>query len=473
MRNPRSDRDAIPGTGEFKAVAEEAMRLGARALEKGREWWNEMTDANDRRDDMRQQQPSRDYPGERTPRQGRDWDERGGGAQRARGRQDPRNPDDYLEGREDSWTHDQSRYAERAGEDDRAYRLQDQDEGRDPYGRRYARPGERSLYGAHGPDLGRDERHDYYDSGWRAGGFDERSQTVGWEDDRGDAPYASPGAGRFRGAGGQYGERSRYGGESAGRGGRAGLYDYSAYGPRRGEQPGYERLERGARGRGEGYGGSSGYGADRSGFAGSAYGAGFEANAQRGERGYQEPGDRGHYDGGYRSQGSGQGYREQGLGGHRGRGPQRYSRSDERILEDVNERLTEDDLIDASDIQVRCSDGRIVLEGEVDDRWMKHRAEDIADACSGVKDVDNRIRVRAASGERQGRGDRSMGREGEGMDERSGRSAATGAGAGSSAAGSGASAGGAAGATPGSSTTPAASGGSGTTPPSGTSGQRH
>jgi osmotically-inducible protein OsmY len=26
---------------------------------------------------------------------------------------------------------------------------------------------------------------------------------------------------------------------------------------------------------------------------------------------------------------------------------------------------------------------------------MKHRAEDIAEACSGVKDVDNRIRVQA------------------------------------------------------------------------------
>jgi len=28
-------------------------------------------------------------------------------------------------------------------------------------------------------------------------------------------------------------------------------------------------------------------------------------------------------------------------------------------------------------------------------RWMKHRAEDIADSISGVKDLDNRIRVAA------------------------------------------------------------------------------
>jgi hypothetical protein len=78
---------------------------------------------------------------------------------------------------------------------------------------------------------------------------------------------------------------------------------------------------------------------------------------------------------------------------HRGRGPKGYARSDERILEEVNERLSEDPLVDASDIEVRCDQGRVTLAGRVDARWIKHRAEDIADSVSGVKDIENRILI--------------------------------------------------------------------------------
>lgn len=80
-------------------------------------------------------------------------------------------------------------------------------------------------------------------------------------------------------------------------------------------------------------------------------------------------------------------------GGHRGRGPKNYTRADQRILEDVCERLTEDDHIDASDIEVQVSDGVVTLTGSVDVRSMKHHAEDVAEACGGVRDVENRIRV--------------------------------------------------------------------------------
>lgn len=107
------------------------------------------------------------------------------------------------------------------------------------------------------------------------------------------------------------------------------------------------------------------------GYGGSAYGSGFE-----------EP-----------RTGIGRDYEAQGLRSQRGRGPRGYRRSDERVLEDVNERLSDDPLLDASDIEVRCEDGRVTLEGQVEDRWMKHRAEDIADSVSGARDVDNRIRV--------------------------------------------------------------------------------
>lgn len=99
--------------------------------------------------------------------------------------------------------------------------------------------------------------------------------------------------------------------------------------------------------------------------------AGFDEASRRWERAYEA-----------------QGYRSQ-----RGRGPRGYTRSDERILEDVSERLSEDPVVDATDIDVRCESGRIVLEGRVPTRWMKHRAEDIADSIRGASDVENRLRV--------------------------------------------------------------------------------
>jgi hypothetical protein len=82
--------------------------------------------------------------------------------------------------------------------------------------------------------------------------------------------------------------------------------------------------------------------------------------------------------------------------GHRGRGPRSYLRSDERITEDLNERLTEDDHVDAGDISVNVKEGVATLSGTVEARWMKHRAEDIAEACSGVRDVRNELRVGAS-----------------------------------------------------------------------------
>lgn len=85
-------------------------------------------------------------------------------------------------------------------------------------------------------------------------------------------------------------------------------------------------------------------------------------------------------------------------GGYRGQGPKNYMRTDQRITEDLNERLTDDDAVDAGDIEVQVKDGVVTLTGTVTSRWMKHRAEDMAEACAGVRDVENRIRV-SRSGE--------------------------------------------------------------------------
>ncbi|MET3823375.1 hypothetical protein ACVK00_005009 [Burkholderia sp. PvR073] len=76
------------------------------------------------------------------------------------------------------------------------------------------------------------------------------------------------------------------------------------------------------------------------------------------------------------------------------RGLKGYTRSDERIREDVCERLTHALDIDVSDVTVQVRDGRVELDGTVPSRWMKHDIEDIADGCMCVRDVENRVRVR-------------------------------------------------------------------------------
>lgn len=85
--------------------------------------------------------------------------------------------------------------------------------------------------------------------------------------------------------------------------------------------------------------------------------------------------------------------------GFRGRGPKGYSRSDERIKEDICERLSQDSRIDASEISVECRGGMVMLEGTVEDRATKHRVEDLVDACSGVKDIQNHLGI--GSGQRE------------------------------------------------------------------------
>ena len=79
-------------------------------------------------------------------------------------------------------------------------------------------------------------------------------------------------------------------------------------------------------------------------------------------------------------------------GEHRGKGPKGYQRSDQRIREDVCDRLSDDDELDASEITVTVKDGEVTLAGTVTDRRAKSRAEDLAESVSGVRDVDNKLR---------------------------------------------------------------------------------
>jgi hypothetical protein len=79
----------------------------------------------------------------------------------------------------------------------------------------------------------------------------------------------------------------------------------------------------------------------------------------------------------------------------RGMGPKGYKRSDERIQEEVHERLTEDPHLDASDIEVSVASGEVTLSGFVGNRAEKRYAEDLVERISGIGHVQNNLRIRA------------------------------------------------------------------------------
>jgi hypothetical protein len=79
--------------------------------------------------------------------------------------------------------------------------------------------------------------------------------------------------------------------------------------------------------------------------------------------------------------------------GYRGKGPKGDERPDARIEEAVNAALTEADDVDATDIVISVSNGEVTLTGIVSSRAMKRRAEDVAERCSGVRDIFNNLRI--------------------------------------------------------------------------------
>jgi hypothetical protein len=152
--------------------------------------------------------------------------------------------------------------------------------------------------------------------------------------------------------------------------------------------------------RGQGVGSSGGYGQGSSGGFGARTGYN-----QGSSRGFGSSGGYGQGSSGYSPTGldrdrlaaqRDQGFRARDFGGagFSGRGPKDYKRTDERVREDVCDRLSRDDEVDASEISVRVENGEVTLEGSVETRAQKHQAEDIAADVSGVNDVHNNVRVR-------------------------------------------------------------------------------
>jgi hypothetical protein len=163
---------------------------------------------------------------------------------------------------------------------------------------------------------------------------------------------------------------------------------------------GYGDVPQGAVGfRGEGREYPGGYGSDASEFTGGVVDngrggpvddEGFDPGYSRHRSGFSALGTRDPNDADVGDDGRPIG------GAHRGRGPKGYKRSDERIHEDVCERLTEDPFIDASNIEVAVTEGEVTLNGTVSSRGLKRRAEDLAEMASGVAHVQNNLRVQGA-----------------------------------------------------------------------------
>ena len=236
----------------------------------------------------------------------------------------------------------------------------------------------------------------YQDDEFRRGG--QRDDFRFGEENRGRGEYReTPGRGYDAnrsgfGMPGRSGTGQRGFSESESYGQHRGYSEEGNYDPQRNQFRGGSSLREGSYARGP-------QGFDRETGTYSGYGRGVSAFGQGSQSfgspgfGYSEPGRFGET--------FGTPARTSTRGRFTGRGPKGYTRSDERIREDVSDRLEQHGEIDASEIEVRVSNGEVTLEGTVEDRWMKRMAEDLVEECSGVKQVNNRIRIQANGGDRE------------------------------------------------------------------------
>ncbi|HMI94074.1 MAG TPA: BON domain-containing protein [Polyangiales bacterium] len=240
---------------------------------------------------------------------------------------------------------------------------------RESWDQRY-RAGEGERYGEPDYDRGRPEPE--RGSAYGYGQADERNGQYGGEPSR---RYAQQN--RDFGYGNRFGRDEPQEEESNRRGG----FGSGAYGRRSSFGGGaYEGGYRGSSGQ---YGG---YERGNQGYEGSAYGGGFGGGMSL---------DEGRF-GTRPSYGQSQPRRS-------GNAPKGYKRSDDRIREDVCDRLSERWDVESGAIEVSVSNGEVTLSGSVPERGMKFRAESISDGVSGVSEVHNQLRV-AAQQSRQGQG---------------------------------------------------------------------
>lgn len=239
----------------------------------------------------------------------------------------------------------------------------------------------RSFEGPREWDRGFEQRRRYEDEMFDDRRFSERNRGMLY------GPFGEPTPENWRGRsysqwepsrgqqyGQQYGQPSwigRYSGEGY-------LRSEDQYGDDYSFGPGMKRYQRQGQGFGQGQGR----------MWGNQYGSGFVSSSQG-----------------------------QQMGQHFGKGPRGFTRSDERIKEDICERLTEHPDLDASDLEIKVHNGEVTLAGTVNERWNKRVAEDLAESVSGVKQVQNQIRFQESAEQQP-----QSGRQGPGMESGSKRS---------------------------------------------------
>jgi hypothetical protein len=239
---------------------------------------------------------------------------------------------------------------------------------------------------------------------WQNRGYSQGYRSRGSE---GQSPFYGPGGpGDFRnepwqGERGPWGEEGRYGNQRQFEGGRR--YDERGYGDQGYNDRGYsegvyedfgnrdrnEDMRRADWDRSHSRSMTMTYPRQNEWSQGHGISTGLGGSENSEYASYPRSGS---YYGGQGQFGGGLGqYGEQGR--HAGHGPKGYKRSDERIKEDVNERLTQDSQIDAGEIEVEVKNGEVTLTGTVESRQAKRRAEDVIENVSGVNEVHNQLRV--------------------------------------------------------------------------------
>jgi osmotically-inducible protein OsmY len=280
-------------------------------------------------------------------------------------RYDDRDEEDERSRRENRLTSD---YSNRSGSTNRSYESDREDYGRGSWAgqrdRNYGRYGDESRYDRMSNRYSTERDRDY-------GDYDYQNRYGRMSND-----YSGQRE-NYRG----YGSENRYGQTSSG---YSQGYNYPT-----GFRSGQSYGSSGQAGRGYGYG--------------NRYGEGYA-----GEREYDDRYDRGEERGWWDRTsdeisswfGDQEAERRRQMDRRRaelrGRGPKNYRRSDERIKEDINDRLS-DGYLDATEIEVAVADREVTLTGTVQTRSDKRRAEDIAESVSGVSNVENRLRVKESS----------------------------------------------------------------------------
>ncbi|MDY6947855.1 MAG: BON domain-containing protein, partial [Pseudomonadota bacterium] len=257
------------------------------------------------------------------------------------------------------------------------------------YGRSESGQGGRYTQGGRSNEFGHGRGREYSSGGRSGEGYRHHGNDSGGWEGREEEQWLS------RGAHGHYDRDANYGGFSS-----SGTGDYAGYGGSGGSSRGGREYAGRYQGGDRNYQGQDSW--RRAGMQYSQTGYGYPEQSRSGQSGYRaEQG--GYGEAGSSRAGGGRAYGEysgspsghfgEDYGQHRGRGPKGYKRSDDRIREEVCDCLTEDDRLDASNIDVAVKDGEVTLTGFVSARHDKRWAESLAERISGVKEVQNSLRV--------------------------------------------------------------------------------